>query len=97
MLVALKTKGILYGINKQIVYVATTSDILRSKALEIASNLRNNGITIEYDILSRSLRKQLDDAATRGVTVTIIVTPEDIKNDEVIVREMEAVSKLKKS
>ena len=38
----------------------------------------------DYDILSRSLRRALDDAATREVTITIIVTPEDIKNDEVI-------------
>ncbi len=87
---ALKKKGILYKTNKQIVYVATTSEVVRSKALEIASNLRNDGITIEHDILSRPLRKQLDDAATRGVTITIIITPEDIKNDEVIVREMDA-------
>jgi histidyl-tRNA synthetase len=55
--------------------------------LEI-SNLRKKGFIVEYDLSNRSLRKQLYDASSKNVILTIIVAPEEISMNKVIIRNM---------
>lgn len=85
---ALQKHGILKPSPKPIVYVAYASTNTRKEAILIASKLRNNGIITDYDLQGRVLRKQLQDASTKGALLTVIVGPDEIKNGQVTVRSM---------
>jgi histidyl-tRNA synthetase len=88
IMIALKKHGILKSIPKQMVYVAYTSSIIRASALDIVSILRNSGISTDYNVNERTLRKQLDDAASKNAVLTVIVAPEEIEKGQVTVRSM---------
>jgi histidyl-tRNA synthetase len=86
--IALQKHGILKSEPKPLVYVAYTSDDIGERALELVSNLRNSGVITDYDLQGRTLRKQLDDASTKGALITVIVAPDEIKYGQVTVRLM---------
>ena len=88
IMIALKNKGILKSMPKQMVYVAYTSSIIRASAIDIVSSLRNSGISTDYSLNERALRKQLDDAASKDAVLTVIVAPEEIEKGQVTVRSM---------
>ena len=73
---------------KKILYIANSNESVRNSALSILSSLRKKGFTVEYDLSNRSLRKQLYDAASKGVSLTIIVAPEEISKNNVIIKNM---------
>lgn len=60
----------------------------RHIALQIVSTLRSKGFNVDYDILGRNLRKQLEEASVKGAKFTIVVAPEETKLKKVIVRNM---------
>jgi histidyl-tRNA synthetase len=88
IIIALQKHGILKSEPKPLVYVAYTSNDIGKKALELVSDLRNSGVITDYDLQGRVLRKQLDDASTKGALLTVIVAPDEIKNGQVTVRSM---------
>ena len=96
IMIALKNKGILKSMPKQMVYVAYTSSIIRASALDIVSILRNSGINTDYSLNERVLRKQLDDAASKDAVLTVIVAPEEIEKGQVTVRSMSDGTESKK-
>ena len=96
IMIALKNKGILKSVPKQMVYVAYTSSIIRASALDIVSILRNSGINTDYSLNERVLRKQLDDAASKDAVLTVIVAPEEIEKGQVTVRSMSDGTESKK-
>jgi len=95
--IALQKHGILKSEPKPLVYVAYTSDDMGERALEIVSDLRNSGVIADYDLQGRTLRKQLDDASTKGALITVIVAPDEIKYGQVTVRLMKDGSESRRS
>jgi histidyl-tRNA synthetase len=95
--IALQKHGILKSEPKPLVYVAYTSDDIGERALELVSNLRNSGVITDYDLQGRTLRKQLDDASTKGALITVIVAPDEIKYGQVTVRLMKDGSESRRS
>ena len=85
---ALQRQGILKQPTKSLAYVAYASEDVRGRAVEIVSALRAAGIATDYDILGRALRKQLDEASTKGAVLAVIVAPNEIATGQVIVRSM---------
>jgi histidyl-tRNA synthetase len=79
------------------VYVAYTSDDIGERALELVSKLRNSGVITDYDLQGRTLRKQLDDASTKGALITVIVAPDEIKYGQVTIRLMNDGSERKRT
>ncbi|HEX5891763.1 MAG TPA: His/Gly/Thr/Pro-type tRNA ligase C-terminal domain-containing protein, partial [Nitrososphaeraceae archaeon] len=73
---------------KQIIYIANSNQSVRNSALSILSSLRKKGYTVDYDLANRSLRKQLYDASAKGVYLTIIVAPEEISKNNIIIKNM---------
>ena len=71
------------------VYVATTTDRIKPRSVEIAQMLRRTGIPVELDLLSRGLRKQLNNANRRGFKKVVIVGEKELLEDCVSVRDME--------
>lgn len=88
IVMALERKGILKQPAKVLVYVAYVSDGARGRAVEVVSTLRAGGVTADYDILGRALRKQLDDASMKNASLVVIVAPNEIAAGQVIVRSM---------
>jgi histidyl-tRNA synthetase len=88
IVMALQRQGIMKKSLKELVYVASTSDEVRTHAIEIVSTLRASGIAVDYDILGRALRKQLDDASIKGAALVVIVAPSEIAMGKVIIRSM---------
>jgi histidyl-tRNA synthetase len=97
IVIALQKHGILKSEPKPLVYVAYTSDDMGERALELVSHLRNSGVIADYDLLGRTLRKQLDDASTKGALITVIVAPDEIKYGQVTVRLMKDGSESRRS
>jgi histidyl-tRNA synthetase len=73
---------------RKIIYIANSTESVRNQSLLILSNLRKKGFIVEYDLSNRSLRKQLYDASSKNVILTIIVAPEEISMNKVIIRNM---------
>jgi histidyl-tRNA synthetase len=88
IVMALQKRGVIQSTSRPLVYVAYTGDEIKGRALELASLLRNGGIAADYDILGRPLRKQLDLAASRDATITVIVAASDMAEGKVTVRSM---------
>jgi histidyl-tRNA synthetase len=88
LILSLAKHGILRINQARIVYVAYTSYGVSKYAMQVVSILRNNGIATDYDLHGRTLRKQLDDASTKGALVTVIISPEEIENGQVTMRYM---------
>jgi histidyl-tRNA synthetase len=70
------------------VYVAIASDAVRSNAISIAQDLRREGVQTELDLLSRSLRKQLDNANRKGFRKVVIVGERELKEGCISIRDM---------
>jgi histidyl-tRNA synthetase len=88
IVMALQRQGILKQPAKVLAYVAYASDDVRGMAVEVVSALRAAGIAVDYDILGRALRKQLDDASMKGAAFAVILAPDEIAAGQVIVRSM---------
>ncbi|MFQ5999386.1 MAG: histidine--tRNA ligase [Candidatus Bathyarchaeia archaeon] len=60
----------------------------RAKVIELSSILRNAGISAEVEVMGRSVSKALSDADRRAVTHAVIVGPEELKEEKVVLRDM---------
>lgn len=87
IVLALQKHGVLKPGAKPLAYVAYTDDA-KGRAVEIASLLRNAGIETDYDMLGRALRKQMDDASSKGAAVAVIVAPAELADNKVTVKSM---------
>jgi histidyl-tRNA synthetase len=87
IVLALQRQGILKH-RPRLVFVANATEDLRAKALELVSSLRKGGIAVDYDMLGRTLRKQLDYASNQGAAFVVIVAPNEIGTGQVILRSM---------
>lgn len=77
------------------VYVASASDSVRPKAVEIAQIIRRAGIPTELDLLGRGLRKQLDIANRKNVKKVVIVGERELTEGCVTVRDMDTAEQEK--
>ncbi|MDQ4051017.1 MAG: histidine--tRNA ligase [Thermoproteota archaeon] len=88
IVIALKRHGLLKQHPRPLVYIANATEELRAKTLELASSLRAGGIAVDYDMLGRALKKQLEYASNKGTSFVIIVAPNEIAMGQVILRSM---------
>jgi histidyl-tRNA synthetase len=88
IVMALKRHGILKQSPRPLVYIANATEDLRAKALELVSSLRTSGIAVDYDMIGRTLRKQLEYASNKGAEFVVIVAPNEIAMGQVILRSM---------
>src|SRR6266550_4095670 len=58
--------------------------------LELAHQLRDLGVAVEYGLRPAAIRKQLELAAARGASRAIIVGPDERAAGEVVVRDLKA-------
>lgn len=96
-LVALLVRtGVFEGLNlAPRVYVVSASESVRPKAIEVTQQLRRAGVSTDMDLLSRGMRKQLDNANTKGVSKVVIVGERELAEGCVAVRDMSTAEQKK--
>ena len=70
------------------VFVATVKEESRLEAVRLAESLRDNGIAAEFDLMGRSLSKQLEYANAAKIPYLIVLGPQEIQSRVVKVKEM---------
>lgn len=92
----LKKYQVLKAEPKKLVYVAYSSSDSKSRAIDLVSNLRRSGYVTDYDILGRSLRRQLEDASAKEAILTVIVRKGDEDYGQITLRIMQDGTEVKK-
>ena len=70
------------------VFVATVREESRLEAVRVAESLRANGIAAEFDLMGRSLSKQLEYANAAKIPYLIVLGPQEIQSQAVKVKNM---------
>jgi histidyl-tRNA synthetase len=86
---AFKKSAVLEISSKADIFVATTSDELTPKCIEIAEILRKNKYRVEIDIVGNNLDAQLDYASSIGCKYAIIISPDELQHQSISIRNME--------
>ena len=72
------------------VFIATVSNEFLKNVVEITNLLRNNGISCEFDVMGRSLSKQLKYVDKLNIPFTLIIGKKEIENNSVKIRDMKS-------
>ena len=72
---------------KRVVVISIDKEF-RAKAMELSSMLRNVGLSVEVEVMGRPVSKALSDADRRAVVYAVIVGPEELKEEKVVLRNM---------
>jgi histidyl-tRNA synthetase len=72
------------------VFVISVKDETRKKALEVARKLRDEGLSVETDVMGRNIGKQLEYAGKKGAPYAIIVGPKELKAKKYVLRNMKS-------
>ena len=70
------------------VFVATVKEESRLEAVRVVETLRANGIAAEFDLMGRSLSKQLEFANAAKIPYLIVLGPQEIQSKVVNVKNM---------
>jgi len=73
---------------KRSIVVISIKDESMAKALELSDALRKSGLPVEVAVMGRSISRALTDADRRGIAYAVIVGPEELKEEKVVLREM---------
>ena len=71
------------------VYVLTVSESVRDVALDYATSLRSEGLSVETDLAGRGFGSQLGYADDMNAKRVLIIGERDLENDEVTMKHME--------
>ncbi|MFQ6009795.1 MAG: histidine--tRNA ligase [Candidatus Aenigmatarchaeota archaeon] len=72
-----------------LVYVANAKEETKDDAIRIAQMLRKE-ISAEFDVLGKKLKKQFEYVNTKEIPYCVIVGPDEIKENSVVVRDMKS-------
>ncbi|MEM0096688.1 MAG: histidine--tRNA ligase [Candidatus Bathyarchaeia archaeon] len=90
IMLALQEQRVEIGIKeKQPVMVIPVSESLNAEALRIAETLRMENIPVELEVMGRKVSKALEDADRRGINYVIIIGEKELKEDAVVLRNMQ--------
>jgi histidyl-tRNA synthetase len=70
------------------VLVLPINNDLRAYALKISQQLRNAGVTVEFEVMGRKMAKALEYADRRKVDYAIIVGERELKEGSVVIRDL---------
>jgi len=83
-----KQKGAQEPAKERSVAVISVKDECMAKAMELSAMLRNSELPVEVAVMGRSISKALTDANKSGVAYAVIVGPNELKEEKVVLREM---------
>lgn len=79
------------------IYVATVSDDLRKKSWEIVRRLRETGLSVDFDLRERNLKKQLEYADSMNISYFVLVGKREIEKGKVKLKNMKTRKELELS
>ena len=88
IVLAMKKQRVPPKIAKEKVVVIPVNEECRAKAMELSSILRNAELSVEVEVMRRAVSKALSDADRRAVAYSVIVGPEELKEEKVVLRDM---------
>lgn len=86
ILLALKKHNLIKTDNKSLAYIVFVLEEHWKNVLNLSTQLREYGISVDYDLQKRSLSKQLKNAYDKSAKYIIIIQPELIINDKVLLK-----------
>lgn len=89
-ILALEAEQFAFPSLKTDVYIIPVSEEMIGKSIEIAQNLRKEGILTDLDLLRRGIGKSLKYANSKNAEKVIIIGPKELENDSVTLRDMKA-------
>ena len=84
----LEKQGSLPDVSKPLISLIPIGNDVVPKALEVASQLRRQGLFVELEIMGRSITRALQDADRRGVTFAIIIGPKEVAEGKIMLRNL---------
>jgi histidyl-tRNA synthetase len=87
---AMDAQGIPSKPSMPLVAVIPISEDATQKAVEIALQLRANGVAVDLEIMGRSLSRALQDADRRKAVYAVILGPRELQEGKVILRDMKS-------
>ena len=88
-ILALESEDYIFPTPKLDMFVIPVNDDMIKKSLEITQKLRNQGASVDIDLLRRGLSKSLKYASSINAKKVIIVGPKELDKDSVTIRDME--------
>ena len=70
------------------VLVLSVNDALKGKALKIAEMLRQDGVSVEFEVMGRKMAKALEDADKRSFDYAVIVGEREQQEEAVMLRNL---------
>jgi histidyl-tRNA synthetase len=70
------------------VFIGTVQESLKPTVMQLAQNLRDNGIATEIDLKARPLGKQLEYANAVKIPYLVVIGPQELQSRTVRIREM---------
>jgi histidyl-tRNA synthetase len=87
--IALQTQNTAYASKTaKKVAVLPITETLKSEALKIAQQLREAGVTVEFEVMGRKMAKALEDADKRNVDFAVIVGERELKEGAVVLKDL---------
>ena len=83
--------GVLLALGNRVVqvFIAPLKRPMVPYAAKMANEFAKMDISVEFDLMGRSLKKLLATADSKGARFTIIVGPKDMENGMVSIRDMQ--------
>ncbi len=88
IVLAMKTQGVAPKIVKEKVVVIPVGEEYVAKAMKLSSMLRSAKLPVEVEVMGRAVSKTLSDADRRAVAYAVVVGPEELKEEKVVLRDM---------
>jgi histidyl-tRNA synthetase len=88
-ILALESEKYQFPIFKLDIFIIPVNEEMINKSLEIAQNLREQGISADVDLLRRGMSKSLKYASSVNAKKAIIVGPKELEQNSVTIRDME--------
>ncbi|MBN2599461.1 MAG: histidine--tRNA ligase [Candidatus Thermoplasmatota archaeon] len=87
-ILALEEEGFIFPTPKLEVFIIPVNHTMNTTAIQIAQELRNHGISADFDQLRRGIGKSLKYADAKHAEKAIIVGPKELENKTVTLRNM---------
>ena len=88
IVLAMKKQRVPPKIAKEKVMVIPVDEEYVAKAMELSSILRSAELSVEVEVMGRAVSKALSIADRRAVAYAVIVGPEELKEEKVVLRDM---------
>jgi len=87
-ILALEAEQFVFPVPKTDVYIIPVNEETIGKSIELAQQLRKEGVITEVDLLRRGVGKSLKHANSKNSEKAIIIGPKELEKDSVTLRDM---------